>query len=399
MATNTQISISQSERAMSILAWALVAGCIVIPLYAVQVSDLGQFYSIVGVALVVGFSALLAGVLLGFLFGIPRTLQQGEKVTEQKNSSANESQNSNQQETRYAVNTNLEQISDWLTKILVGVGLTQISSISSSLREYSDFVGAELGGFSNSRVFSIAILLFFLIDGFLISYLWTRLHLAQALRQADDTSRITAIETKLDSIDIDAKVWSFFKRLVTPSPGSTNPTQEEINAVIMSASVDMKKQIFWEAQRIRGENRHHIADKPKMEHTIPVFRALIACDTDGVYEGNHGQLGYALVDQRKPDWDGAQKEFNEAIRLRGDWRTCGWPPYYELFRAICKINLDAAYQKEAVSDIQIKKTILADLEIANSTGETKELLQNDPSIQKWMELNGVKSIKHISRNG
>jgi predicted secreted protein len=58
---------------------------------------------------------LLIGGLLGFLFGIPRTLQQeASQATEQN-------RKDRPQETNYAVNTNLDQISDWLTKILVGV--------------------------------------------------------------------------------------------------------------------------------------------------------------------------------------------------------------------------------------------------------------------------------------
>jgi len=391
MHPKTPPDIPQSERAMSVLAGSLVVGCLVIPLYASQASSLGQFASVFGVALVVACSSLLIGGLLGFLFGIPRTLQQEASQATQQN------RKDQPQETNYAVNTNLEQISDWLTKILVGVGLTQVSTLPAALREYADFVGTGLGNFLNSGVFSIALLLFFLINGFLISYLWTRLHLAGALRQADASSRLAAVETKLDIIDIDAKAWSSVQRLLNPAPGSIPPSQEEINAIIAPATSNMKAQIFWAAQQVRSENWQNLEGKPKMERTIPIFRALIASDTEGVYHANHGQLGFALKDQRNPNWVEAQAELTEAIKLRGNWQTSGWLPHYEFVRAICRINLDEAFKNGKQSDEKTRLAINSDLEVAFSDSRVKELAQNEPEIKKWMELNGVTTPRRSAR--
>jgi hypothetical protein len=382
-------NVPQSDRAMSVLVAILSVGCLVIPLYAAQTSTFGQFASVVGVALVVAGSALLLGSLLGFLFGIPRTLQQEGNSTLQQKSNAGNIPKSQQHEITYAVNTNLEQISDWLTKILVGVGLTQLSTFPLSLRKYADYIGPELGNFSNSKVFSIALLLFFLITGFLISYLWTRLHLAGALRQADASNRLAAVETKLDHIDIDARAWSFVQRLLNPAPEITPPMQEEINATIAPATSNMKAQIFWATQQVRRDNWRNLADKPKMERTIPIFRALIASDTEKVYHANHGQLGYALKDQRNPDWAEAQAELTEAIRLRGNWQTSGSLPYYEFVRAICRINLDEAFKTDKHSDEKTKQMILSDIDIASSHPKMKDLVQNEPDIKKWMDLNDL----------
>src|SRR4051812_47035222 len=52
---------------------------------------------------------LMSGVILGFLFGIPRT-DKKESPTEEER-------------ILYIDNTNLEEISDWLTKIIVGLSL------------------------------------------------------------------------------------------------------------------------------------------------------------------------------------------------------------------------------------------------------------------------------------
>lgn len=374
---------AHSERALFVLVMCLAAGCLVIPFYAAQASSIFQFVSISGVAFLVAFSALLAGGLLGFLFGIPRTLQQQEKPAGQESADVGTS------EPEYVINTNLEQISDWLTKILVGVGLTQIASIPSSLRRVAEYIGPGLGNFDSSRVFAVALLLFCLIDGFLIGYLWTRIYMLRILRKADSVSRMEVLEDKLNTIDIDAKAWSSVQRMLNPLSGSAVLSQKELNAAIAQATSDMKARIFWEARRFRSANREDDDDKPAMERTIPIFRALIASDVNDEYHANHGQLGYALKDKVDPDWAEAEAELAEAILLRGDAQTSGWWPMYELVRAICRIELDEAYAKRAQSREETKEAILADLKIAGCKPEVEKKIRNDQTIQDWMAHNNI----------
>lgn len=47
----------------------------------------------------------------------------------------------------YGKNSNLDQISDWLTKILVAIGLTQITRILEALGWYLEIVKPAFGGF------------------------------------------------------------------------------------------------------------------------------------------------------------------------------------------------------------------------------------------------------------
>lgn len=65
-----------------------------------------------GVGLYLCGASTLVGGMIGFLFGVPR-----------KNLAA-EANNNRLAGRSYTPNTNLEHISDWLTKIIVGVGLT-----------------------------------------------------------------------------------------------------------------------------------------------------------------------------------------------------------------------------------------------------------------------------------
>ena len=113
--TNEDKSLTESRRALRILLTVMVAGLLSVILYAIQVGGWKGGLTIISVGWLVAGSAALIGGLLGFLFGIPRTLQQdgvakvGPDDTEQEKDSVVNPR------IDYQVNTNLEQISDWLT--------------------------------------------------------------------------------------------------------------------------------------------------------------------------------------------------------------------------------------------------------------------------------------------
>lgn len=105
------------------------------------------------------------GWAVGFLFGVPRV---GAATASAR------------------INTNLEQISDWLTKILVGVGLTQLQQLPKALRDISTFISKGYGT-SGNDVFSLSMVLYFSTLGFLTGYLLTRLALQ---KEFDEEARV-----------------------------------------------------------------------------------------------------------------------------------------------------------------------------------------------------------------
>ena len=126
-------------------------------------------------------SASLGG-LFGFLFGVPRT-QKKEKsaVPDQGDKSTSKTSNISDRPSPQGVNTNLEEISDWLTKILVGAGLVQLQALGPLLQKVAGHFSSSLG---NSELVVLAIILNFTIWGFFSGYLFTRLFLAGAFAQA-----------------------------------------------------------------------------------------------------------------------------------------------------------------------------------------------------------------------
>jgi hypothetical protein len=136
----------------------------------------GAFLVIFAPAAFLAAAAASVGGLFGFLFGIPRTLQDNEP-----GAAGHDGVQADRRGQRQAANTNLEQISDWLTKILVGAGLTQIGELPRLFRT----VGSQLT-VADSVPVTLAIMVTFLIGGFFSGYLLTRLFLAQAFREVDD---------------------------------------------------------------------------------------------------------------------------------------------------------------------------------------------------------------------
>ena len=118
--------------------------------------------------------ALSGGFVIGFLFAIPR----GTELT------AN---------SRLKVNNNLVEVSDWLTKIIVGLGLIHLSRVPVYLREAGAYVGEGLksgtaGGGPAPAQFAAGLILYFVLLGFMGGFLITRLCLGPAFREADEAT-------------------------------------------------------------------------------------------------------------------------------------------------------------------------------------------------------------------
>ncbi|MCI5146607.1 MAG: DUF4145 domain-containing protein, partial [Candidatus Electrothrix sp. AR3] len=138
-----------------------------------------------------GSSSLAMGGFIGFLFGIPKVVQGSFSSGEQEANSKNYSQR---------VNTNLEQISDWLTKIIVGFGLIQMQKIPNAFLLLSEYVASHS---QVSSSFAGALILFFAIIGFFTGYLATRLYLAAAFGRADQQNFQAGIQRLRDTTEKD----------------------------------------------------------------------------------------------------------------------------------------------------------------------------------------------------
>ena len=247
-------------------------------------------------------------------------------------------------------NTNLDQISDWLTKILVGVSLTQVSSLPGWLKKYAKFAASGLGGYPNSEIFATGILIYYIFVGFLCGFLLTRLAIAGAIREADLEAGVVRVAQKVADVEskiseevqqkkTDEETLSLVQVQLSASRGAALPSQEDLNAKIQAASPAARSQVYFLAREARSQHRES-GKKPKIERTISIFRALIASEgKDKRDHNNHGQLGFALKDKEPPGYKEAEGELSTAIEIRDAQQGTGALDY-EFVRAFCRIKLE-----------------------------------------------------------
>ena len=131
-----------------------------------------------------GFGWFAAAFVFGFLFGIPKVLQNIPKENGLVTKSDRASDTGNEHVNPLKVNTNLEEISDWLTKILVGATLTQLIKLPQLVSSASSYMARGIGGPEYETV-AAATMLYFTSIGFFSGYVLTRMFFSLAFASAD----------------------------------------------------------------------------------------------------------------------------------------------------------------------------------------------------------------------
>lgn len=142
-------------------------------------------------------ASTVGGWLLGLLFGIPRSLARANlPPTGGPPATASGGSDSGNRPSR--VNTNLEDISDWLTKTIVGVGLTQLFLVPHYLWSTAQKLNAL--GFqwdNHGPLLALSLFFFFAPGGFWLGYIGTRTILTMWL-DAIDSGAGAAVRTSID---------------------------------------------------------------------------------------------------------------------------------------------------------------------------------------------------------
>ena len=155
-------------------------------------------------ALAWGLALYVSGALIGFLFGIPKVPDRSglPAVSPDVPSAAGGATTSSavkkvvdaDARRLSGINSNLVEVSDWLTKIIVGVGLVELKNLSTHGESLARFIALSLvppgagtgaAGYQNLTSIGGAIALFFGVLGFITGYLLTRIFLAVIMNDAD----------------------------------------------------------------------------------------------------------------------------------------------------------------------------------------------------------------------
>ena len=147
----------------------LLGGTALILIYAF--STPGSHWSYVGVGMLTALAALLTGFLAGFLVGVPKVVSSGRRQQVRQVTS---------QLDMFSPSTNLAEISDWLTKLLLGAGLVSLSHLGGPVGRLIDNVAGGLHGTTSdpatiqaAKVFAGAVMIAFTALGVLVGYVIT----------------------------------------------------------------------------------------------------------------------------------------------------------------------------------------------------------------------------------
>ncbi len=125
----------------------------------------GSHLSYVAVGMLTATAAILVGFFAGFLIGIPRSVSSGQARLSKSG---------------FSPSSNLAEISDWLTKLLLGAGLVSLSHLGGPIGRLIDDVAGGLHGVTSdeaiiqaAKVTAGAIMIAFAVLGLLVGYIVT----------------------------------------------------------------------------------------------------------------------------------------------------------------------------------------------------------------------------------
>lgn len=382
-------------QALQCLLLVLAAGVIGVMINALRYHNWvhGIVAKTAGVGILMAGSAFIVGLLLGFLFGFPPAPSGSSSQTAGQTSggqSANPSLPASNgtggpQSPSLFQNTNLLEISDWLTKVIVGASLVELTKVPPLLKRLGEYVAYGVNPTKDaSPPVALFTLVYFWSCGLLFGYLWTRFEILTTSHPPDhDSEALAAVGRWLDQ---------------PPSSKDEEARVAMMNA-IKAASAGARVKIFLDAEKYRKP-----ATEDVNERSLPVFQALVEADAQEIFHRNRGQYALALMGRKKDpndpatskaDWSRALDLLNDAIRIRERSREPDWREY-ELARAVCRIHLDVQFneQPRQKSASEAQKSIRADLDkIGDVPLEERKLIDpedattKESAITTWEKLN------------
>jgi hypothetical protein len=138
----------------------------------------------IGLLLLWSMAYLAIGGLLGFIFSVPKMISDNTPGNVSDTSVAMTASI----KTRYQENTNLTQISDWLTKVLIGASLVELKEILKFVYHVAHAMGKGIhrpGYLTDAATITCAaIILYFITWGFISGYLVMKLVLTEQFAES-----------------------------------------------------------------------------------------------------------------------------------------------------------------------------------------------------------------------
>ncbi|HEX8193865.1 MAG TPA: hypothetical protein VF552_13290 [Allosphingosinicella sp.] len=181
---------SQSERVLSWVQYAMLGGLIILAIFAAAAPAGTSGVRIFTVGILAALASGAVGAALGLLFGLP--ISSRVTVVNQQ-AGRPQTQAAPDRQDWFSDNTSMEQIADWLTKIIVGLTLVNWGGLQLQFNRAGAAVTAAMlapGDAASTRALmrgdaamvpGSVVLGAYAVLGFLLAYLWSRRYLSAEL--------------------------------------------------------------------------------------------------------------------------------------------------------------------------------------------------------------------------
>jgi hypothetical protein len=229
---------SSSRPWRPLVAWSGATAAVGLASIGLYSSDQPQWRQSASAALLVAIAAAGAGALLGLLFAVPHPAWDGPSTDPAA--------------THRPTRSQLEQISDWLTKILIGVALTQAPGIAGDAGGLFGWLGPMLGTGGTAVVYAGGLVIFATVTGFMIGWIFGRFLLdrdaprtrrpaasvalieAAAVAQRNGDA-VTAAALRGRAIDLSGGAPGARAELEVMRPGLTSQPTERLEQIMVEA--------------------------------------------------------------------------------------------------------------------------------------------------------------------
>jgi tetratricopeptide (TPR) repeat protein len=367
-------------RIFAILLWLGVIG---LALYASGLASPLPFWQhfghVAGTGLLLALGFFAVGMLLGFLFGLPRSPRKSDTQGDSNPKGGNSDESTHapagkkeDERTGYGDNTNLEEVSDWLTKIIVGLGLIDLKDAPQQLKRLSDFFAYTCGSEFCGAIF-LTLGAFFFVIGFVSSYILARVYVKLAFALADrmltpavekvakETARETAKETIKEVAEDTQTSWGSVKAMsLVQMASDTNNLKEASDSQLNHAI-----QFIDEA----------LASKPseELEYIALIEKGRALKRKARLVKGTEHNR---LLEQ-------AVEELDRARRLLPDSGAA-------LYNIACyKSLLDPPSVKEALADLKEGLRLSPNLKKTAKDDDDLKVLRDEPEFKAMVADNGT----------
>ncbi|MDR6846678.1 pYEATS domain-containing protein [Flavobacterium granuli] len=251
------------------LYMGLFLGMIPVVGFPITIQEMGGKILFIGLTL--GITAFISSFFLGTLFGMPKR--------------------NNKKEKNNSLNNSLLDISDWLTKIIVGLVLVNLKEIPDYIISFGEYIRiASKYDSQLLNIYTIGILFYFGFLGLFIGYNYMRLVLSNKYKFADDIlirreleiTKQKVFDAKEENQQKDNKIMQF-QSLVQEKEQLTKALIEKLNAPTMSNSnikTVVKKLIDSGEAKKGNENIEFHIDKMMDEAKMKLHKGLITHNND-----------------------------------------------------------------------------------------------------------------------